>query len=211
MAAGENSKLPRDRSNPMSHRKSARTSDGASAKTESSESAASESLNRAAMWLAGTKVPTICIASGIVPMGMYIPARNPISTLTTTNSPENAPVLLMRQVMAYIMIEAESEDGTTRIPLETTPWKDTGQPVATRYVVQMTRVTALMIRPTANVATIHPAATCHGDIGVTRMSRSLPLALSSTIGCRHPAQVVTGTIPRMPESTQASTSPSIPS
>lgn len=27
-------------------------------------------LNRAAMWVAGTSVPTTCIASGMLPMGM---------------------------------------------------------------------------------------------------------------------------------------------
>ena len=39
---------------------------------------------------------------------------------------------------------------------------------------------------------------------MTRMSRSLPSVLSSTIVCRAPAHVVTGTIPRIPERTHAS-------
>ncbi len=47
-----------------------RASDGASAKTLLSVFPANESRNRAAMWLAGTSVPTICIPPGMVPVGM---------------------------------------------------------------------------------------------------------------------------------------------
>ena len=76
-----------------------RTSAGAPAKTSFRASPARESRNRAAMWLAGTRVPTICIPSGMVPIGMYIPARNPIRTLTTTKNPENAPLLWKNEVI----------------------------------------------------------------------------------------------------------------
>ena len=69
----------------------------------------------------------------------------------------------------------------------------------------------LMIRPTRNVLTMYPAATSWGLMGVTRMSLILPFALSSTMVWRDPADVVTGTIPRMPARTQASISCDMPS
>ena len=47
-----------------------RVSAGAPANTPSRASPARESRNRAAMWLAGTSVPIVCIAAGIVPIGM---------------------------------------------------------------------------------------------------------------------------------------------
>lgn len=45
---------------------------------------------------------------------------------------------------------------------------------------------------------------CMGLTGVTRMSWSLPLTLSSTMVWSAPAHVVTGTIPSIPERTHAS-------
>ena len=72
-------------------------------------------------------------------------------------------------------------------------------------------VSALMISPTRNVLSMYPAAIPAGLMGVTRMSLALPLALSSIMVWRDPADVVTGTMPSMPARTQASISWDIPS
>ena len=61
---------PRERSNPISALNESRVSAGAPANTPSRASPARESRNRAAIWLAGTSVPIVCIAAGIVPIGM---------------------------------------------------------------------------------------------------------------------------------------------
>ncbi len=70
IVAAENSNPPRDRSNPMSVRNCVSSSAGSDPIALSSASDAIPSLNRAAMWLAGTSVPIVCIAEGMVPMGM---------------------------------------------------------------------------------------------------------------------------------------------
>lgn len=98
--AASNPKLPRDMSNPMSCLNSAIVSAGAPANTESSASSARLLRNSEAMWLAGTIPEAACIPAGMVPVGMYIPARNPISMLMMVKNPENAPVLLMNDVIA---------------------------------------------------------------------------------------------------------------
>ena len=69
-AAAENSIPPRLRSNPMLHLNSARVSDGRPENDCPRASQARESLNSAAIWLAGRRVPTTFMPSGIDPMGI---------------------------------------------------------------------------------------------------------------------------------------------
>ena len=57
-------------------------------------------------------------------------------TLTSVNSPENAPELLMNDTRAYMMIDADSAEGTTRTADTAVPTRDRGHPVATRYAMQ---------------------------------------------------------------------------
>ena len=69
----------------------------------------------------------------------------------------------------------------------------------------MMNVRRLITRPTTDVLRMYPPAICMGLMGVTFTSLSLPLALSSIIVCREPADVVTATIPSIPDRTHAST------
>ena len=54
----------------MSMRNCENSSAGSEPIARSSASDANPFLNSAAMWLAGTSVPMVCITEGMVPMGM---------------------------------------------------------------------------------------------------------------------------------------------
>ncbi len=71
--------------------------------------------------------------------------------LTTVNSPENAPELLRNDVTAYMMMEADSAEGTSSASDAVSPPAESGHPTATRYATHRTNVRRLIISPTANV------------------------------------------------------------